>query len=52
MSPDVVNALTILRRIARETPTGDLRRVVDTLDNAGIFAPVDEATGYDVDSEW
>lgn len=48
----VVQALRKLRGFARDNqrgPFADLVDAIDTLDNAGVFAAVDEQTGYDVD---
>lgn len=50
----VVQALRKLRGFARDNrhgPFADLVAAIDTLDNAGVFAVVDEQTGYDVDPE-
>lgn len=50
VTPEVINALNILRNVAR---TGPGRRealtwAITTLDEAGVFAEIDEVTGYDV----
>lgn len=39
-----IEALAILRQLAKGTPTGSLRWAVDRLDNAGVFAAIDEQT--------
>lgn len=46
-SPEVITALATLREVARRNRS--VTRVVDainTLDNAGVFAALDEQTGY------
>ena len=52
ITPEVIEALYVLRRNAHsygmDISTGE---AFDVLDNAGIFAPIDETTGYDVDPE-
>jgi len=47
ITPMVVMALAYLR--AQGTLDEDAKKAVDILDNAGVFAAIDEATGYDVD---
>jgi hypothetical protein len=47
ITPEVIEALRTLRKIAWG---GDVEDAVNTLDNAGIFAAIDEVTGYGVDS--
>lgn len=50
IAPEVIEALRVLRG-ERHSDTGSFLDAVDILDNAGIFAAIDEATGYDVESE-
>lgn len=51
-TPEVIEALRTLREIAR-TCMAEVKVVeaFNALDDAGIFAAIDEATGYDVDPE-
>ena len=49
MDANTINALAALRRLAIEYG-GELRDTVDTLDNAEVFAAVDEANDYNVKS--
>jgi hypothetical protein len=44
--PKVINALAELRQYAAKYPTMGLSSLIDTLDNAGVFAALDEQTGY------
>lgn len=48
ITPEIVNALKHLRKTYLYPET---QAAFDTLDNAGIFAAIDEATGYDVNPE-
>lgn len=50
ITPEVINALATLRD-TNLNHYGPLWRAVNTLDNAGIFSAIDDATGYDVDPE-
>jgi hypothetical protein len=45
-SPEVIEALASLRTYAGKYPTMGLSDAVNTLDNAGVFAALDEQTGY------
>jgi len=47
VTPEVIEALRVLRS-ATHLHEG-LGNAIHTLDNAGIFAAIDEATGYDID---
>lgn len=47
VSPEVIEALRMLRLNGRYD--NELRPYIDTLDNAGIFAAVDEATRYNTE---
>lgn len=47
ITPEVIRALAMLRNNASNW--NSLRQAADILDNAGIFAPIDETTGYDID---
>lgn len=49
VTPEIIEALRTLR-LHRENDV-DLEHAVNTLDNAGVFAVIDEQTGYDVDPE-
>lgn len=54
VTPDVVKALATIRNQPGRTSDEALANIVDAfdvLDNAGIFAAIDEATGYDIDPE-
>lgn len=54
ITPDVVKALATIRNQPGRTSDEALANIVDAfdvLDNAGIFAAIDEATGYDIDPE-
>jgi len=53
ITPELIEALHTIRTMELTTPAGRLVMIeaVRTLDDAGIFAAIDEATGYDVDSE-
>jgi hypothetical protein len=47
---NVVRALQTLREAATHPSVGaSLRQALNVLDNAGVFAAVDEQTGYDTD---
>lgn len=49
ITPEVIAALRVLRSATHlHEGLGD---AINTLDNAGVFAAIDEATGYDVDPE-
>lgn len=48
ITPEMIEALRTLRTTSHEMSL-KLVKALATLDNAGIFAPIDEATGYDVD---
>lgn len=45
VTPEVIEALTVIRGVWHDDAT---QRALDVLDNAGIFAAIDEANGYDV----
>ena len=45
-SPEVIQALAGLRTYAAQYPAMGLSGLVNTLDNAGVFAALDEQTGY------
>jgi hypothetical protein len=45
---DVINALAFLRAYMKIDAHRQVQRAFDTLDNAGVFAALDEQTGYDV----
>jgi hypothetical protein len=45
ITPAMIQALTTLRK---STDPVALKRATDVLDNAGVFAEIDEATGYEV----
>lgn len=47
---DVINALAFLRAYMKIDAHRQVQRAFDTLDNAGVFAALDEQTGYDVTS--
>jgi hypothetical protein len=52
VTPEVINALDVLRNVAR---TGPGRRealtwAINVLDDVGVFAEIDEVTGYEVPS--
>lgn len=49
ITPEVIAALTFLRNGWDGGNSVAAIEAFSTLDNAGIFRPVDEATGYDVD---
>ncbi|MER6605701.1 hypothetical protein ABT282_07245 [Streptomyces sp. NPDC000927] len=52
ITPRVVEALSRLRVHARlHSNPNSLRDAIDTLDNAGVFREIDEATDYDVKAE-
>lgn len=52
ITPEVIRALRTLREFARNSPYKGVEALaIDVLDNAGIFAPIDETTGYDIDPE-
>jgi hypothetical protein len=44
--PKVIEALAELRRYAAKYPTMGLSGRINALDNAGVFAALDEQTGY------
>lgn len=44
--PKVINALAELRQYAAKYPTMGLSGRINALDNAGVFAALDEQTGY------
>ena len=48
ITPEVIKALAFLRKL---THTIEVQFAIAELDDAGIFAAIDEATGYDVDPE-
>lgn len=47
ITPEIIEALRLLRMNVQ--CDNELRPVFNLLDNAGVFAEIDEATGYDVD---
>lgn len=50
VTPEIINALRTLRGFASgPTLPGSVREAINTLDNAGVFAAIDEQTDYDVD---
>jgi hypothetical protein len=50
ITPEVIKALQVLRNRSAVGPVPqDLMSAINTLDNAGIFSAIDEATGYDID---
>lgn len=50
ITAEIIEAVRIIRKAAAERrPTDGLRRAIDTLDNGGLFAPVDQESGHDVD---
>lgn len=49
ITPEVIEALRTLRMSTHLHEA--LGRAIDVLDNAGVFAAIDEATDYDVDPE-
>ena len=52
VTPEMIEALKNLRELRTHFsgPAGIcFRQSIDTLDNAGVFAAIDEATGYDID---
>lgn len=51
ITPEMTAALAALRGFARKESGWAVRDAINVLDNAGIFAAIDEATGYDVDPE-
>lgn len=54
VTPEVIQALSLIRSQPGSTSEEALANVlgaIDILDNAGIFAAIDEATGYDVDPQ-
>lgn len=54
VTPEVIQALALIRSQPGSTSEEALANVlgaIDILDNAGVFAAIDEATGYDVDPE-
>lgn len=52
VTPEIIEALRTLRAFATgPTLPNSVRAAVNTLDNAGIFAVIDEQTDYDVDPE-
>jgi hypothetical protein len=44
--PKVINALAKLRKYARQYPTMGVSSLINELDNASVFAALDEQTGY------
>lgn len=50
VTPEMINALSLLRSLVIEHG-GELKDAVDTLDNAGVFAEIDEASDYDVSAK-
>lgn len=50
VTPEMIKALALLRDCAY-MDTEEVQKAVNVLDNAGVFAAVDEATGYDVNPE-
>ncbi|MBD3004631.1 hypothetical protein [Streptomyces sp. 5-10] len=49
ITAEMKEALSTLRVAARShSQAMSVREAIDTLDNSGIFAPIDEETGYDV----
>jgi hypothetical protein len=54
ITPEIITALQVLRNSSGTPGTAHqsaMKSAIDILDNAGIFAAIDEATGYDVDPE-
>jgi hypothetical protein len=51
ITPEVIKALATLRDQAYGGSNGPLMTAINVLDNAGVFAAIDEATGYDIDPE-
>lgn len=52
VTPEIIEALRTLRAFAAgPTLPNSVRAAVNTLDNAEVFAVIDEQTGYDVDPE-
>lgn len=49
ITPEVIKALQVLRDRTYGGSDGALMSAINTLDNAGIFSAIDEATGYDID---
>lgn len=52
VTPEITPELLIALRNVRAFARGERRDVsheIDILDNAGVFAAIDEATGYDID---
>jgi hypothetical protein len=50
VSAEVIRALATIRAFA-QGERRDVSHEINVLDNAGVFAAIDEATGYDVDPE-
>lgn len=46
ITPEMIEALKVLRNTVRDCPPSPLRSAINLLDNAGVFAAIDEATGY------
>lgn len=52
ITPETIEALRVLRTNVRSDETSEaVAQAIVILDNAGIFASVDEATRYDTDPE-
>jgi hypothetical protein len=49
ITPEMIAALAKLRAVAKYSL--DMQAAFNVLDNSGIFAAIDEATGYDTDPE-
>lgn len=49
VTTEMIEALRTLRMKSRVWFDQDAQDAVDILDNAGVFAAIDEATGYDID---
>lgn len=47
VTPEMINALATLRSLALQHG-GELKTVVDTLDNGGVFNDLDEAIDWDI----
>lgn len=48
ITPEVIEAVRILRLRRLDVPAV-VQRAVDTLDNAGLFAAVDQESGHDIE---
>jgi hypothetical protein len=56
ITPEMIDALNTLREFAQSsthnslnTLSRDTAEAINTIDDAGIFAAIDEETGYDID---